>query len=90
MDAQTVSAPAHHDGIPSMADDTGVSVQCAWGSHCMAIAAPALPAKNLLPQIETAFDRAAFRDQFYRSYIPDGLQRPPQFLFHSLLAKSAR
>lgn len=51
---------------------------CSWSSSCFALVAMALLSANRLLHSEPAFNRVGFTDIFYRSHIPEGLQRPPQ------------
>lgn len=51
---------------------------CSMSSSCFALVSMALLSANRLLHSEPAFNRVGFTEIFYRSHIPEGLQRPPQ------------
>lgn len=51
---------------------------CSMSSSCFALVSIALLSANRILHIEPAFNQVGFAEIFYRSHIPEGLQRPPQ------------
>lgn len=59
-------------------DALNASAPCGMSSNCFALASVGLlPAARTL-NIEPAFIPIGFAESFYRSHVPEGLQRPPQ------------
>lgn len=70
--------PDNHAQPNATNDPHHVFAPCGMSSNCFALASIGLlPATRMLA-IEPAFSPIGFADSFYRSHIPEGLQRPPQ------------
>lgn len=78
-DAGTPDAEQHAGSSPPSSPSSSSSpFSCGMNSSCLALASIALlPSDRVLP-IARAIRHIAMHDEFYTSYIPEGLQRPPQ------------
>lgn len=54
------------------------SPPCGMNSSCLALASIAVLPDNRIVLAETAMQSLPFIDEFYLSYIPEGLERPPR------------
>lgn len=67
-----------HAGSSSSYSPCGVSSSCLALASIASIASIALLPSDRVLTTDRAIQQLAMHDEFYTSYIPEGLQRPPQ------------
>ncbi|WP_151637416.1 hypothetical protein [Noviherbaspirillum aerium] len=85
QDASMMQRTMQDTGIPDLTPHTessqpSHSSPCGMSSSCLALASIAVLPDTRTMSIDTSTRSSGFTDEFYLSYIPEGLERPPRLI----------